>query len=137
MRLDNPKKYIEESIKSMGKHVKGILELKALGSIVFDYGNNLHSQAEKSGVKNAFDYPGFVPEYIRPLFCKGMGPFRWVALSGDEEDIFKTDQKILEMFSDNISLCKWIKKMAQRKWNFKVSHLEFVGLVTGKEQNLD
>ena len=118
LRLDNPKKYMEESIKSMGKHVKGILELKALGSIVFDYGNNLRSQAEKSGVKNAFDYPGFVPEYIRPLFCKGMGPFRWVALSGDEEDIFKTDQKILEMFSDNLSLCKWIK-MAQEKVEFQ------------------
>ena len=118
LRLDNPKKYMEESIKSMGKHVKGILELKALGSIVFDYGNNLRSQAEKSGVKNAFDYPGFVPEYIRPLFCKGMGPFRWVALSGDEEDIFKTDQKILEMFSDNLYLCKWIK-MAQEKVEFQ------------------
>ena len=118
LRLDNPKKYMEESIKSMGKHVKGILKLKALGSIVFDYGNNLRSQAEKSGVKNAFDYPGFVPEYIRPLFCKGMGPFRWVALSGDEEDIFKTDQKILEMFSDNLSLCKWIK-MAQEKVEFQ------------------
>ena len=118
LRLDNPKKYMEESIKSMGKHVKGILELKAMGSIVFDYGNNLRSQAEKSGVKNAFDYPGFVPEYIRPLFCKGMGPFRWVALSGDEEDIFKTDQKILEMFSDNLSLCKWIK-MAQEKVEFQ------------------
>ena len=131
LRLDNPKKYMEESIKSMGKHVKGILKLKALGSIVFDYGNNLRSQAEKSGVKNAFDYPGFVPEYIRPLFCKGMGPFRWVALSGDEEDIFKTDQKILEMFSGNPSLCKWIK-MAQEKVKFQGLPSRICWLVYGE-----
>ena len=118
LRMNDPEKYIKESIRSMGKHVKGILRLKEMGSIVFDYGNNLRAQAEKAGVKNAFDYPGFVPEYIRPLFCKGMGPFRWVALSGDKEDIYKTDQKILDMFPNNISLCKWIK-MAREKVEFQ------------------
>ena len=82
------------------------------------YGNNLRSQAKKAGVKEAYDYPGFVPAYIRPLFCKGMGPFRWVALSGDKEDIYKTDQKIIEMFPENSSLCRWIK-MAKEKVKFQ------------------
>jgi len=118
MRAKDPKKYIQDSIKSMGEHVQGILKLKKMGSIVFDYGNNLRSQAQKAGVKEAYDYPGFVPEYIRPLFCKGMGPFRWVALSGEKEDIYKTDKKILEMFPDNVSLCNWIK-MAQEKVVFQ------------------
>ena len=97
----------------MGKHVRGILKLKDMGSIVFDYGNNLRSQAKKAGVKEAYDYPGFVPAYIRPLFCKGMGPFRWVALSGDKEDIYKTDQKIIEMFQKTLRFVdglKWLKK---------------------------
>ena len=118
MRVKDPKKYIQDSMKSMAEHVKGILKLKKMGSIVFDYGNNLRSQAQKAGVKEAYDYPGFVPEYIRPLFCKGMGPFRWVALSGEKEDIYKTDKKILEMFPDNVSLCNWIK-MAQEKVVFQ------------------
>ena len=78
----------------MSEHCKGILALNQKGSICFDYGNNLRGQAMKSGVQNAFDFPGFVPEYIRPLFCEGRGPFRWVALSGDEEVMFKTDNKI-------------------------------------------
>ncbi len=118
LRNENPEKYIIESVKSMGKHVEGILKLKEMGSIVFDYGNNLRSQAKKAGVKEAYDYPGFVPAYIRPLFCKGMGPFRWVALSGDKEDIYKTDQKIIEMFPENSSLCRWIK-MAKEKVTFQ------------------
>jgi urocanate hydratase len=118
IRAKDPKKYIQDSIKSMGEHVQGILKLKKMGSIVFDYGNNLRSQAQKAGVKEAYDYPGFVPEYIRPLFCKGMGPFRWVALSGKKEDIYKTDKKILEMFPDNVSLCNWIK-MAREKVVFQ------------------
>ena len=118
LRVNNPDKYIKESLKSMGKHVKGILKLKKMGSIVFDYGNNLRSQAKKAGVKEAYEYPGFVPEYIRPLFCKGMGPFRWVALSGNKEDIFKTDKEIIKMFPNNIALCKWIK-MAQEKVTFQ------------------
>ena len=83
--------YIKESIRSMGEHVQGLLDLKALGAIVFDYGNNIRAQALKAGVKNAFSFPGFVPAYIRPLFCEGKGPFRWVALSGLPEDIYRTD----------------------------------------------
>ena len=118
LRIEDPKKYMDESVKSMGKHVKGILKLKDMGSIVFDYGNNLRSQAKRAGVKEAYDYPGFVPAYIRPLFCKGMGPFRWVALSGNKEDIYKTDQKIIEMFPEKSSLCRWIK-MAKEKVTFQ------------------
>ena len=110
--------YIEESIKSMGIHVQGLLDLKDLGSIVFDYGNNIRAQAKKAGVENAFDIPGFVPEYIRPLFCEGKGPFRWVALSGDKEDIYKTDQLALKMFSGDEALCDWIK-MANEKVEFQ------------------
>ena len=114
LRNENPEKYVDESVESMGRHVRGILKLKEMGSIVFDYGNNLRSQAKKAGVREAYDYPGFVPAYIRPLFCKGMGPFRWVALSGDKEDIYKTDQKIIEMFPENSSLRRWIT-MANKK----------------------
>ena len=118
LRMSDPKKYIEYSIKSMGEHVKAILKLKEKGSIVFDYGNNIRAQAVKAGIKNAFDYPGFVPAYIRPLFCEGKGPFRWVAMSGNPEDIYKTDKKILEVFSEDKPLCSWIK-MAQEKVKFQ------------------
>jgi urocanate hydratase len=118
LRMSDPKKYIEYSIKSMGEHVKAILKLKEKGSIVFDYGNNIRAQAVKAGIKNAFDYPGFVPAYIRPLFCEGKGPFRWVALSGNPDDIYKTDKKILEVFSEDKPLCSWIK-MAQEKVKFQ------------------
>ena len=110
--------YIKESIRSMGEHVQGLLDLKALGAIVFDYGNNIRAQALKAGVKNAFSFPGFVPAYIRPLFCEGKGPFRWVALSGLPEDIYRTDELILKMFPKNDSLCHWIK-MAQEKVKFQ------------------
>jgi urocanate hydratase len=89
-----------------------------MGSVAFDYGNNLRGQAKKAGVKNAFDYPGFVPAYVRPLFCEGKGPFRWVALSGDPEDIFKTDEKVIELFSENEQLVRWIK-LAQDKIQFQ------------------
>ena len=118
LRESDPKKYVEESIRAMGEHVQGILDLKAKGAIAFDYGNNLRAQAVKAGVENAFDYPGFVPAYIRPLFCEGKGPFRWVALSGDPEDIYKTDQKVLEMFPEDEALCRWIK-MAQEQVQFQ------------------
>lgn len=120
LRDSDPKKYVKESIRSMGEHVQGMLDLKDLGSIVFDYGNNIRAQAVKAGVENAFDFPGFVPAYIRPLFCEGKGPFRWVALSGDPEDIYKTDKKILDMFPEDEALCRWIK-MAQK-------HVRFQGL---------
>jgi len=109
LRINNPSKYKQESIRSMGEHVKGLLYLKSKGSIVFDYGNNIRAQAKDAGIKNSFNIPGFVPEYIRPLFCEGKGPFRWVALSGDKEDIYKTDKMILNMFSNDKPLCNWIK----------------------------
>ena len=118
LRESDSKKYIEESFRAMGEHVQGILALKAKGTIAFDYGNNLRAQAMKAGVENAFDYPGFVPAYIRPLFCEGKGPFRWVALSGDPKDIYKTDKKIIEIFSEDKALCRWIT-MAQEQVQFQ------------------
>ena len=118
LRKSNPDKYVKESFRSMAEHVRGILKLKEMGSICFDYGNNLRGQAKKAGVENAFDYPGFVPAYIRPLFCEGKGPFRWVALSGDPEDIYKTDEKIKELFSDDKSLLRWID-LAKEKVQFQ------------------
>ena len=119
LRNKNPKKYIEESYRTMGEHCKSMLELQKLGSIVFDYGNNLRGQAkEYSQVNDAFNFPGFVPEYIRPLFCEGKGPFRWVALSGNPNDIYKTDKKILELFPNDLSLNRWIS-LAQDKVVFQ------------------
>ena len=109
LRKSNPDKYIKESFRSMAEHCQGMLDLKEKGAIAFDYGNNLRGQAKKAGVKNAFDFPGFVPAYIRDLFCEGKGPFRWVALSGDPEDIYKTDEKILHMFPEDETLNRWIK----------------------------
>ncbi len=119
LRRDNPDKYINFSYKSMAVHCKSMLELQDLGSVVFDYGNNLRGQAkENGGLQNAFDFPGFVPAYIRPLFCEGKGPFRWVALSGDPEDIYKTDQKVLELFPEDEALRRWIT-LAQKKVQFQ------------------
>ena len=118
LRKSDPDKYVKESFRSMAEHVKGILKLKEMGSICFDYGNNLRGQAKKAGVENAFDYPGFVPAYIRPLFCEGKGPFRWVALSGNPEDIYKTDEKIQEIFPDDESLIRWIE-LAKEKVQFQ------------------
>jgi len=119
LRDSNPDKYIQLSYKSMGIHCAAMLELQKKGSIVFDYGNNLRGQAkDNAGLKNAFDYPGFVPEYIRPLFCEGKGPFRWVALSGNPEDIYKTDKKVLELFPKDEALRRWIS-MAQKKVKFQ------------------
>ena len=118
LRSDNEEKYIHESIRSIGEHVRGMLALKDKGSIVFDYGNNIRAQAIKAGINNAFDFPGFVPEYIRPLFCEGKGPFRWVALSGDPDDIYKTDQKVLELFPNDTALKNWIR-MATEKVRFQ------------------
>jgi len=119
LREKNPKKYIEETYRTMGEHCQALLDLQKKGAITFDYGNNLRGQAlANAGIKNAFDFPGFVPEYIRPLFCEGKGPFRWVALSGDPEDIYKTDRKIIELFPEDKSLVRWIK-MAQEKVKFQ------------------
>ena len=115
LRENNPDKYIQMSYKSMAVHCKAMLELQDRGSVVFDYGNNLRGQAfDNGGVKNAFDFPGFVPEYIRPLFCEGKGPFRWVALSGDPEDIYKTDKKVLELFPEDETLKRWIKLAGEK-----------------------
>ena len=118
LRKKDPVLYRRESIRSMGRHLKAILELQKMGAIAFDYGNNLRAQAERAGIKNCYSIPGFVPAYIRPLFCDGMGPFRWVALSGEPDDIYRTDQLILDMFPENDSLCRWIK-MAQSQVTFQ------------------
>ena len=118
LRKSNPEKYIDMAFKSMAVHCKAMLNLHKMGSVVFDYGNNLRGQAKKAGVENAFDYPGFVPAYIRPLFCDGKGPFRWVALSGNPDDIYKTDEKVLEMFPEDKALCRWIE-LAQEKVRFQ------------------
>ena len=98
----------------MAVHVRAMLDLKTLGAVTFDYGNNIRAQAVKGGVANAFDIPGFVPEYIRPLFCEGKGPFRWAALSGDPADIHATDEAALEMFAHDEALCRWITLASER-----------------------
>ena len=111
-RKSSPDTLIKKAIASMAKHVELLLEFKVKGSIVFDYGNNIRAMAEKGGVKNAFDIKGFVPEYIRPMFCEGNGPFRWVALSGDPKDIEVTDRALLELFPDNAGMVNWLKNGA-------------------------
>ncbi|MGE7903148.1 urocanate hydratase [Peribacillus sp. NPDC094092] len=118
LRNANPEEYIKLSKASMAKHVRAMLEMMEKGAVTFDYGNNIRQVAKDEGVENAFDFPGFVPAYIRPQFCEGKGPFRWVALSGDPEDIYKTDQAILREFADNEHLCNWIR-MAQEKIQFQ------------------
>jgi urocanate hydratase len=118
LRKKNPTDYIKRSYDSMVRHCEAMIRFQNAGSIVFDYGNNLRGQAKKGGLKNAFDFPGFVPEYIRPLFCSGKGPFRWAALSGDPKDIEVTDKIILKEFKYNESLMRWIK-MAQEKIPFQ------------------
>jgi urocanate hydratase len=114
LRAQNPDEYIERSMRSMAVHVEAMLALQKRGSITFDYGNNIRTQAKKAGVERAFDIPGFVPEYIRPLFCEGKGPFRWVALSGDPNDIARTDQLALELFPKNETLSRWMKLARER-----------------------
>ena len=114
LRTSNPQKYIRESMRAMGEHVQAMIDFQNAGSIVFDYGNNIRAQAEQVGVGNGYDFPGFVPAYIRELFCLGKGPFRWVALSGDPEDIYKTDQMVLNLFPDDEPLKRWIQKAQER-----------------------
>jgi urocanate hydratase len=118
LRKEDPAKYVSLSKHSMAEHVKAMLTMQEKGAVTFDYGNNIRQVAKDEGVKNAFDFPGFVPAYIRPLFCEGKGPFRWAALSGDPEDIRKIDEAILREFKDDEHLCKWIK-MAQEKISFQ------------------
>ena len=114
----DPEEYTRRSIESMGRHVQAMLDFQKQGAVVFDYGNNIRQRAYEAGVKNAFDFPGFVPAYIRPLFCEGKGPFRWVALSGDPEDIYKTDEVVMREFSYDEHLVRWIR-MAQEKVKFQ------------------
>jgi urocanate hydratase len=114
LRAKSPDDYIARSMQSMAVHVEAMLALQEKGAITFDYGNNIRAQARKAGVERAFDIPGFVPEYIRPLFCEGNGPFRWVALSGDRDDIRRTDQLALELFPGNETLSRWMKLARER-----------------------
>lgn len=114
LRQRDPAAYITRSVAAMAGQVRAMLELRQQGAVTFDYGNNIRAQAVKGGVVNAFDIPGFVPSYIRPLFCEGKGPFRWAALSGDPADIHATDQAALEMFADNAPLCRWIRMASTR-----------------------
>ncbi|MCK4462208.1 MAG: urocanate hydratase, partial [candidate division Zixibacteria bacterium] len=118
MRKKDPKGYIKRSYESMVKHCDAMLKFQKAGSVVFDYGNNLRGQAQTGGLVNAFAYPGFVPEYVRPLFCEGRGPFRWAALSGDPNDIAVTDEIVLKEFARNKSLVRWIK-MAREQIPFQ------------------
>jgi urocanate hydratase len=114
LRARQPQQYIERSMASMARHVEAMLAFRARGAVTFDYGNNIRAQAQRAGVKNAFDIPGFVPEYVRPLFCEGRGPFRWAALSGDPDDIRVTDEAVLEMFPHDEPLCRWIRMARER-----------------------
>ena len=114
LRRDNPAEYVRRSMEAMAVHVGAMLELKRKGAVTFDYGNNIRTQAKQAGLEDAYEIPGFVPEYIRPLFCQGRGPFRWVALSGNPEDIRKTDNLALELFPDDQVLSRWLKLASER-----------------------
>ncbi len=114
LRKSNPKEYEKRSIASMARHVRHMLTLKDRGAVTFDYGNNLRAYAKQGGVENAFDFPGFVPAYIRPLFCEGKGPFRWAALSGDPEDIYTTDQALKEAFPENKHMINWLEQAREK-----------------------
>ena len=118
LRKSDQAAYEERAMASMARHVEAMLEFQHRGAIVFDYGNNLRQRAKDHGVANAFDYPGFVPAYIRPLFCEGKGPFRWVALSGDKEDIYRTDEAIMNLFPEDDHLARWLT-MAQEQVEFQ------------------
>ena len=118
LRKSDPPAYLERSLDSIAQHVEGMLRLQKMGSVTFDYGNNIRTFAFQRGVKNAYDFPGFVPAYIRPLFCEGRGPFRWVALSGDPADIAVTDDLVLELFPHNRILERWIR-LARKRIKFQ------------------
>jgi len=118
LRESDPKSYTKRAIESMAVHVQAMLDMQKRGAVTFDYGNNIRTVAYDAGLSNAFDIPGFVPEYIRPLFCEGKGPFRWAALSGDPKDIKRTDDLVLELFPDDEHLRRWIS-LAQQKIKFQ------------------
>jgi urocanate hydratase len=114
LRRRDAARYVREAYRTMAEHVRSMLDLQRAGSVVFDYGNNLRAQAKTAGVENAFDFPGFVPAYVRPLFCEGKGPFRWVALSGDPAEIRRIDALVLKEFAANEDLCRWIRLAGER-----------------------
>jgi urocanate hydratase len=114
LREEDPSRYMAEARRSMGEHVRAMLDLKKLGAVTFDYGNNIRAEARKAGVEDAFDFPGFVPAYIRPLFCEGKGPFRWVVLSGDPADLAATDEAVLRTFPEDKPLARWIQMARER-----------------------
>jgi urocanate hydratase len=114
LRGCDPGEYVRRSLESMALHCRAILDFQRRGSVAFDYGNNLRGQAQRAGVQDAFAYPGFVPAYVRPLFCEGKGPFRWVALSGNPADIERTDRLVLELFPENEPLARWIRMAGER-----------------------
>ncbi|MEK7484959.1 MAG: urocanate hydratase [Planctomycetota bacterium] len=118
LRKNDPETYVKRSFESMAEHIRAMLQLQSRGAITFDYGNNLRGHATVAGVQNAFTIPGFVPEYIRPLFCEGKGPFRWVALSGDPQDIARTDEAVHELFPEDKPLLRWLK-LASEKISFQ------------------
>jgi len=118
LRTSDPDDYLARSFRAMGEHVEAMLALQKRGAVTFDYGNNIRTQAAKAGVKSVYDIPGFVPEYIRPLFCEGRGPFRWAALSGDPEDIYRTDRLALDLFPHNETLARWMP-MARERIHFQ------------------
>ena len=129
LRKNNPEKYQRESMRAMKEHCQAIIDLQKAGSVCFDYGNNLRGQALEAGLSNAFDYPGFVPAYIRPLFCEGKGPFRWVALSGDPNDIYVTDDAIKELFPEDKALIRWIDMAAAKvKWQGLPTRICWLGM---------
>jgi len=109
LRAADPERYMAEARRSMGEHVRAMLDLKKKGAVVFDYGNNIRAEAQKAGVADAFDFPGFVPAYIRPLFCEGKGPFRWAVLSGSADDLAVTDDAVLRTFPEDKALARWIR----------------------------
>lgn len=118
LRQEDPKGYARRSSESIARHLEAMLDFQKKGAVVFDYGNNIRQRAYDAGIKDAFSFPGFVPAYIRPLFCEGKGPFRWVALSGEPEDIYKTDRAVLELFPEDEHLARWIK-MAEKRVTFQ------------------
>ncbi len=114
LRKNDPEGYVQKALESMRVHVEAMLKFQARGSVVFDYGNNLRAQAQRAGCAHAFDFPGFVPAFIRPLFCRGIGPFRWAALSGDPEDIAVTDAAMMELFPENEGMIRWLKAAREK-----------------------
>ncbi len=135
LRSTNPEEYKKRALESIARQVEAMIEMQKKGAITFDYGNNIRGQAKRAGVENPFVIPGFVPEYIRPLFCEGKGPFRWAALSGDKEDIYKTDELVLKMFGDDPAIKRWIK-LAQKKISFQGLPARIMWLGYGERDKL-